>query len=228
MALRCKEVTTLPELEKVFALRYLIYVEEQGFNPPYADHKRRWLRDEYDDISVSYALYDDDEPVGTIRTTGFAELPDLTCLRERFYTDKAEALLGREALFLVTRFMVLPKYRNGLGAVKLALQCYQGSLQRQYRLAFSDCSPNRYASFCKLGYRHYAESYVHEVYGEKYRIMLLMRDHDYLRQFNSPFMRIAKDYPDDSELRAWFASNYPAFAQKNGDLPKPLVERLQQ
>ena len=208
MALWSKEIDTPQELEKVFALRYAIYVEEQGLNPPYADHRRRWLCDELDDFSVNYALYDDAILVGTIRTTSFVEIPDLTLVSERFQTAKAELKFGPEALFLVTRFMVLPEYRKGLGTVKLALQCYQGSLQRQYRLAFSDCSPNRYTGFCRLGYRRYAESFVDEIYGEKYRIALLMRDQTYLRQFDSPFLRIARNYPDDAELRDWFAGNY--------------------
>ena len=65
-----------PELwEAIYALRYVIYVEEMGKSPPDANHDRRVLMDRFDATARLYVLRDGEGAlVGTARVNHLAAL----------------------------------------------------------------------------------------------------------------------------------------------------------
>ena len=85
------------EREKIFHFRYRVYVDELHFSPPGADHERKRLWDPLDDVSVSHALLDGGEVVGSLRVTFLEELPDPEPLIQKFSLQPAIAAFGRSA-----------------------------------------------------------------------------------------------------------------------------------
>ena len=59
-------VETEAERDKLYRFRYRIYVDEEKFTRN-ADHAQNWLKDDYDDVATSFAIFDGDEVVGSLR-----------------------------------------------------------------------------------------------------------------------------------------------------------------
>src|SRR2546427_11337044 len=100
------------EREKVCQFRYHVYVEELRLSPPTADHEHRRLWDPLDDDSVSYALLDDEEVMGTLRVTFLDEGSDPAPLIEKFALEPAIAAFGRSAICMTSRFILHPRLRH--------------------------------------------------------------------------------------------------------------------
>ena len=69
MGLTVTEARSEADREKIFEFRYRVYLDELHLSPPTADHARKRLWDPLDDVSVSHALLDDGEVVGSLRVS---------------------------------------------------------------------------------------------------------------------------------------------------------------
>jgi N-acyl-L-homoserine lactone synthetase len=208
MKLEVREARSPEERYALYGFRYRIYVEEHGLSPAGADPVRRILEDALDQWSVSYALWNDDRVVGSLRLTYLCQVPDPAFLIERFAMMPAIDVFGAPALCTSSRFMIQAGYSRGKGVLALMERAYQDSAQRQVRLVYGDCSPRLLPFYEHLGYRAYASTFVDASYGLKIPLLLVGRDQHWLRKVRSPLARIARSHPDDPEARDWFARRY--------------------
>jgi len=78
MSLRVGAVQGRAELERVFRFRYRVYVEELKMTD-LADHGRKWLVDDLDEHSLSYAVFDGDDVLhrceGSLPSTQMTWMP---------------------------------------------------------------------------------------------------------------------------------------------------------
>ncbi len=199
------------EREKIFAFRYRAYVEELGLSPPEADHTRKRLWDPLDDVSVSHALLDEGEVVGSLRTTVLDDVPDPTPLVEKFGLELAIEALGRSAIGTTSRFILHPRLRHGTAILRLMETAYEEAMARGVRLNYGDCSPHLLPFYEHMGYRRYRQAYNDTTYGFKILILMLVRDRQRFERVRSPLLRVATRYPDDPEVRAWFERAYPEY-----------------
>ncbi len=76
---------------------------------------------------------------------------------------------------------------------------------------FGDCSPHLLPFYEHLGYRRYTAAFNDTAYGFKVPILMLLGDRKRFEQVRTPLARIATEYPDDAEARAWFERTYPGY-----------------
>jgi CRP-like cAMP-binding protein len=194
---------------RVYAFRYRIYVEELGFDPPDADHARRWLCDDLDHCSTVWAVVRDGAVVGTLRAMLLADVPDAAPLVETLALAPALAAFGADRVSISGRFMLDPAVRHGTAILHLMEAVYREGRRRGVRLNYADCSPHLLPLYEHLGYRRYTRAFNDTVYGFKIPIVMLSGDLERFRQAHAPLANLAAEYGDDPEARAWFARTYP-------------------
>jgi CRP-like cAMP-binding protein len=199
------------EREKIFEFRYRVYVDVLGLSPPGADRARKRLWDPLDDVSLPYALFDDEEVVASLRVTPLDDLPDPTALIEKFAMEPAIAAMGRSAIGTTSRFILHPRFRFGTAIYRLMEFAYDEAMARGLRLNYGDCSPHLLPFYEHLGYRRYTRAYNDTAFGFKLLILMLLRDQSRFRHVHSPLLRVALRYPDDPEAQVWFERTYPGY-----------------
>ncbi|MCB1043548.1 MAG: cyclic nucleotide-binding domain-containing protein [Acidobacteria bacterium] len=203
-------VETEAERDKLYRFRYRIYVDEEKFTRN-ADHAQNWLKDDYDDVATSFAIFDGDEVVGSLRLLFMDSVADLQPFIEKFRMAQALDAFGASAICTTSRFMVDPILRNGKLIFKLMRNAYVHCLQRGARLNFGDCSPHLIPFYEHMGYRRYTTGFNDSSFGYKIPILMLFRDHQFLSSVRSLLLRMAEQEADDQEARSWFEQTYPDY-----------------
>ena len=210
MTLSVRRIETDAEREAIYAFRYRVYVEEMAMTSE-ADHERKWLRDDLDDVAASYAVFDDGEVMGSLRCAFLSDVAEPQSLIDKFHMEPAIDAFGAEAIITTSRFILDSRLRHGTIIFRLMQEAFKDGLKRGLRINYGDCSPHLLPFYEHLGYRRYTRGYNDTAYGYKVPIIMLTGDADFLKQVRSPLARIAAAYPDDAEARAWFAATYPHY-----------------
>ena len=198
------------EREAIYAFRYQVYVEELGMTKV-ADHYKKWLHDEYDEQSITFAVFEDDRIVGSLRCIILDEVGDASPLIEKFEMSNALERFGPKRIVTTSRFMITPRLRNTRAVYYLMREAFVEAQRRGIRLNFGDCSPHLLPFYEQLGYRRYRDGFTDTVFGYKLPIVMLVRDQMYMQRVRSPLAGIIPEEDDDVEARAWFAETYPDF-----------------
>jgi CRP-like cAMP-binding protein len=207
MAYEVRLVTDEAERDQLYRFRYDIYVEEVRFTRK-ADHARRWLKDDLDDVACSFAIFEGERVVGSLRTLYLEDVADVSPLASKFSMAPALEAFGKAAICTTSRFMVEPSLRNGSVVFKLMRAAYVHAIQRGVRLNYGDCSPHLIPFYEHMGYRRYTSGFNDSAYGYKIPILMLARDHVHFAQVRSLLARLAQAQADDAEAREWFARCY--------------------
>lgn len=159
------------ERDACFALRYRVYVEEQGRQAPAADHRRRLERNADDETGILFCVRSGDEVVATVRVHHGAVTGLPLCVREAFGLPEAGAAATGEApawrtaagspdprqAGVISRLAIDARHRGGQTIVALLRGCMawfreEGRETRQvYILAFDD--PGLVALYGMLGFK---------------------------------------------------------------------------
>jgi N-acyl-L-homoserine lactone synthetase len=222
------------EREGIYRFRYRIYVEELGLSPLEADHEAKRLADAHDPVGLSYGLMEDGgNVVGSLRCICMADVPDLASFVTKFAMEPAIRAFGVAALATTSRFMLDPKLRQGLSALRLMRVVYEDARARGVRLNYGDCSPHMLPFYEGMGYRRYVAPYNDTAYGFKLPILMLVGDRRHFATVGSPLARLAQAHDDDAPARDWFAATYPAWLEPSsaalmdaGSFYDRVVERL--
>jgi hypothetical protein len=194
---------------KLFKFRYRVYVEQQGFFPPTADHSNRILADPLDDVSVSFALLDRDEVVGSLRLTLLDAIPDPAPFIAQLSMQPGLSAFGTAAVGLSSRFMFdTTKPFSGKGMFRLMMRGYLYGKQHGCRITYGNCSRQLLTFYEHMGYRTYTGAFSDPVYGEKLPILLILGDRSRFVQLRSPLARCAAHYPEDRDAVLWFDNTY--------------------
>jgi hypothetical protein len=214
-----------PELrEAIYALRYVIYVEEMGKSPPTADHQRRWIRDGLDATARLYAVQDEAGTlVGTLRlnrlsdlsdpTTELAPLPIATLL-ERF---------PPEAISHTSRLMLLPAWRGGAALGLLFNRCYGDAAEAGVRVDLCHAKPGLVELYEQLGYRRFCPGLDLKGVGYQVPMLLALHDRAHLRESRSPLLRhpASRQGEDPWGDATWMASIAESYRGLNHRLVEP-------
>jgi predicted GNAT family N-acyltransferase len=187
-------VTDPAGLEKIFAFRYRIYVEEMHRFQKDADHARRRIRDALDDGAINIAAFDGDEVVGVVRANE-ARQCDLGAYEQFFQLDRIRDHPKHTSI--VTRLMIAPHLRRSTLAVRLCIECYTLGLEEGIKWCFIDCNDHLVDFFRGLGFRPYIGRVIHEEYGEVTPMRLRLNDLAHLESVRSPFAACLRNWLDN-------------------------------
>ena len=201
---------TPEEYEACFRLRYKVYVEEMGKEPPGADHVRGMITDELDAKAVLLYSSVNGEVVGTFRFVwGGDGIPDT--YRNYFNLD-AVSHVPDNAISFNSRLMISAEWRQTQVLAGLLDLGYREGRARGIWLSFLHCAPALIALYEMLGFRRYAPGMIDTDVGLHIPMLLIADDLMHLQKVRSPYLK-STDGVEDNPLHAqWFSKTFPQFA----------------
>ena len=198
------ELARTPELrEKVYRLRYDIFVEEMHLFSGRADHQRRVLVEESDAASRLLLASIDGEPMGTLRLTLGKDAPPSQEYEETYDLGRwVPHTVPVEQIMVCTRFAVRPDLRGGFTAFELIREVLRCGIEEDVELVFADCQPHLLNLYARLGFRSYRPTYPDAEYGIMVPLVLVGRDVEHLRASGSPIADSVLCSPTPTTLRA--------------------------
>lgn len=204
------------EKECIYQLRYQVYVEEMGKEPPTSvNHEKKEIVDDLDDWSILLYAKAGSELIGTLRVT----MGTIDCfspvLQKLFFMKQfAKNFIGgdqRQALS--TKMAVIPEYRCSQTAYLLLSKGYEIYRDEQLQFIFGGCSPSLLPLYERLGFQRLPHNFVDPGYGLIIPLILISEDIEHLRLVKSPLLRIARKRFNNLEASKWFSQEFPHTAK---------------
>jgi hypothetical protein len=201
------------EKEKIYRLRYQIYVEEMGKKLVDADHRRRLLFDDMDDSGLLFFAVAGREIVGTVRLhIGYKYEFPWELVEPMGMARFADYLPGDGSprpLSFASKGMIVSHYRNSRAHHLLCEHYYDACRRRGVLFHFSGSAPSLVAMHEHLGARRFKRPFFVPGYGCMVPFVTILDDVDHLRRVRSPFAAAADRWPNSQEASAWFAREFP-------------------
>jgi N-acyl-L-homoserine lactone synthetase len=174
------------ERAEIFRFRYSIYVEEMKRPQRYADHHARQIEDPLDTFGHLLMATVNGVLVGTLRTNFLRDgnIGEYATL----YGIAGQSPAERSVTSVTARLMIVPEYRSGTLAVRLARAVYEFGLASNIESDYLDCNPPLEPFFRRLGHLP-VRTPRHPEYGDVTVIHLRLRDESHLRTIGSPLLR---------------------------------------
>ena len=182
--------------DKLFELRYRIYVEELGGKLPPGTCTGKRLRENLDSVAFNYVALDGETVVGSLRVVDLDRLPDPASTITRYRIKRLIARFGAESICFAGRLAVDARYRSSGLVIKIIERGYAEARLRGLRFAVSDCSLYLLPLYERFGYRAYGEPFEDPIFGAKMRMLWSLRDVETMRRRRSPFARLAAELAD--------------------------------
>ncbi len=140
-----RRVETREERDALYRFRYRVYVEDLGMTTQ-ADHERKQLYDEFDEQSISFAIFNENGIVRSLRCTYLEDLDNPQPLIDKFAMRPAIEAFGISGVGTTSRFTLAPELRSTNAVYRLIRMAYAEGLERGARLNYGDCSPTSFRS----------------------------------------------------------------------------------
>jgi predicted GNAT family N-acyltransferase len=112
------------ERDRCFALRYRVYVEEQGRQPPTADHQRKLDRNADDDTGILFCASIDGEIIGTARVHHSVETGIPPFVSDAFDLPRLMRETPSAHTAFISRLAIDARHRGGKAIVALLRGCF--------------------------------------------------------------------------------------------------------
>lgn len=209
MSIQVKLAETEEERQRIYALRYEIYIGELGRNQGFANPKTRTIQEPWDDTAYLLFAVDGEEIIGTVRLNlkkdGPMEYETIYDLEKftPFYPDR---------ISMTTKLLVKDTYRNSIAASLLVMTAYE--MYRKWGIVFNfiDTRPHLVRLYQQLGFRFYRENINHPEFGNAIPMVIILDDMEYLQEVRSPFQRIAKRYKNSREGADFFKDHFQKYS----------------
>jgi hypothetical protein len=196
MSVECRLVRTEEEAQKVFRLRYEIYVARMNRIQPYADHLNKVVIESLDDNAQLIAAFRDSEVVGTVRLNCLID-GNLGYYEDLYRLDELEAV--RKSAKIVTKLIARSGTGSRIGA-QLVEAAYRQGLAEGVTVTRIDCNEHMLPYFKRLGMKDIGPI-CHPDYGNVFLMQMDCFDLPHLEKVRSPFATILRDYNHNSN--AW-------------------------
>jgi hypothetical protein len=205
------EAYTEEEREAIYHFRYQVHVSEMGRNLPGIDHFRQRITDDLDAWSdLGYAALENGRIVGTVRVTSgmasnFPEDLSRVLQLERFQQFNP----NNKMLCVGTKTMVDPLFHGTPVFYKLMAKGYEYYRKHNIQFNLGGCNPYLLPMYEQLGYRRFTSGFQDQGYGFIVPILFMPEDIEHLTAIRSPYLRIARKYPNSPAARDWYLTNFP-------------------
>ncbi len=209
--LRVATATSRDEREAVARLRYRVYVDEMGKQPPNADHGRKMLADDMDDVATILYVSDGDDVVATLRHVWARNAPGSRY--ESIYGLVAMPEVSADAISFTSRLIIAPERRHTHVIGQLLNAIYELGRRNGLWLDFINCEPRLVGLYEAMGYRRFRPTILEDHAGLWVPLALVADDVDYLARIQSPLARLAPRFANDPMHGRWFAGRFAEYAQ---------------
>lgn len=156
-------------LEKAQRLRYKVYCEELHRQSPHADHQKRSISDDLDEVGHTFVAVKNGEIIGTGRVNLSAE-GSLGLYQELY--GMAESKHHPHGTAVITKFIVRKSHRGGPTSIKLIAAFARFTVRNSIKEVFIDSVPALLPYYKAIGFRHGKQAFVHEENGLSYPLVL--------------------------------------------------------
>lgn len=206
-----RKATSPTDKEKVFRLRYDIYIGEMDREQIFVDHESRQVQEPSDDTGHLYLAEDDGVPVGTVRIN-FRKEGDLEC--EELYEMERFKPFYPNRVSMTTKLMVREAYRNSSVAARLIVAVYEHARREKIQFDFIDCNPHLLRMYQKIGHRIYRTTISHPEYGTVIPMVMILDDVAYFERIGSPLRRAQSRHDNTDRGANFFNENFPDYASQ--------------
>jgi GNAT superfamily N-acetyltransferase len=186
MPIEVRLVESPDEAQRVFRLRYDVYIAELGRAQRHADHLARAIEEPLDQSALLWAAFDNTRLIGTLRCN-FARDGDLFEYADLYCLSRVPA--HPASTTITTKLLVAREYRHTSLAYRLAATAFRKALELGSTHDFIDAYPARVPLFMKLGYRIHIPEAEHPELGKVVVMRLDLHDAAHLARVRSPFLR---------------------------------------
>lgn len=202
------QARTAEDLQRVFAFRYKILVEDLCEELPDADCRTRIVRGPLDDSAIALVLGTrDGEIIATLRLNLSAAQWMPPGQRNALLLDHF-AEFGDAALSYSSCLAVGREWRSSPALSLLVGGAYKTCRANGVRFDFVTATPGNLQAYERLGYRRYAPNLTNN--GPlRIPMVLLLEDFRYLKEIGSPLWRLALTERNPTETATWFMRAFP-------------------
>ncbi len=175
------------EVNKVYKLRYSVYVDELNYDESTADYETKMQKDPLDGTGRLFGFFKNNEAVGTVLTnyakdSDLGYYPELYKMHEYNYGSYFDSSIS-------TKLIVRKDYRSSSIAFRLACATYVQALNDGIMYDFVDCKLEMVPFYIRLGYKVYQKSMYHPEYGDGAVVVLELQNIDHLEKSESLFAK---------------------------------------
>lgn len=198
--------------EKIYRLRYAVYVDEMSKRPSYADHSRKFLSDALDESG--HLLYAEigGSVVASVRINILSESPV-----DQFLSDIYQVPLWLESwpansLSMTSRLVLQSNWRGSTVLGQLLLALYAFAREKDLHFNFLNCSPGLVEFYEQIGYWRFGDGFVDPDVGYHVPMVLPIQDHHHLKEVRSFCTRLSRQLPSTDKGTIWFKERFPEYA----------------
>ena len=189
---------TEEERDRIYRLRYGVYVEEMRIFGDVADHERKVLIGGNDAHARLLYAKCGDEIVASIRLNLGIDAPFSDELEQTYKLSRFRPTLSDKQMLVLTRFMVKDGYRGGNLAFLMIEEVARLCVREGIEMALCDCQPHLIRFYRRMGFRSYeCPVYNDPEFGIMIPLAFVIRDLKYLDAIRSPLRKALNQSIDD-------------------------------
>jgi predicted GNAT family N-acyltransferase len=194
---RCSIVTQPSEMEKVYRLRYRIYIEELKKNLPWADHAQKRLPDPHDSGAVHFAVSRlGGQPVGCVRLHLGTSIP-----KDLLQAMRIDSLVERDGhrCGYVSKLMVNRSLRGKGASLLMMMRMIEHGAAVGGQYALFHCNPKLCRLYERYGFRRFGKPFEMADVGTQVCMVNLFGDADHFAWVQSPLADFVRRFrlPED-------------------------------
>jgi hypothetical protein len=190
----------------LFAFRHRIYVDELGGERLRSTDNE--LYDALDTFACNYAVVGAGRVVGSLRVVDWSDLPEQAAFTERYGIERIVRDAGADTICHGGRLAVDRSMRGASCLVDLLGRAVRDRVPRGVRFVVSDCSPELFPLYAKIGYVRTGRDFVDPDFGVKWSMVWCMRDLSRMTRTGSPILSVAGAFGEDGEGGRLIAEAY--------------------
>ncbi|MBF0105556.1 MAG: cyclic nucleotide-binding domain-containing protein [Deltaproteobacteria bacterium] len=212
MNLEMKLAQTDQEKNKIYNLRYSIYVEELGLVPEFANHAEKTLKEPADKYAHNIYAEIDGHMVGAMRLNSKKEGP---LEHEKLYDLYKFKPYFPDGVGMATKCVIAKQNRGSFVTKELFRFAYDYIRKNNLcNFIFIDCWPHLINLYEHLGFRQYKTCINHPEAGYMTPMVLVVEDITHLERVGAPMYDIAKKYENPEPLRQFFYRHFEEYAKR--------------
>ena len=188
------------ERDRIYRLRYEVYVEEMRIFGDVADHEQRHLKGQNDAGARLLYAKCGDEIVASMRLNLGKDAMFSEELEQTYNLNRFRPAIHDANMLVLTRFMVKNAYRGGNLAFLMIEEVARLCIREGIEITVCDCQPHLIRYYRRMGFRSYdCPIYNDPEFGIMVPLAFVIRDLEYLDAIRSP-LRKALNQPVEDRI----------------------------
>jgi len=194
---RCATAARVSDMEKIYALRYQVYIEELKKPIPWADHERKHLRDS-DDVYATHFVVSrfGGKAVGCARLHMGASIPT-------YFVDAMQIghVVGRdtESCGYVSKLMVDRSLRGKGASLLMMMKMIEYGAARGGEYAVFHCNPKLCRLYERYGFRRFGQPFDMLHVGQQVSMVNIFGDVNHFVKVRSPLADFVRRFRASDE-----------------------------